>query len=144
MTRARCSVTDHINRPGQKEITARDKHRWIMACAIYRGFADVPGVVRLAILLFEYSNLEHGYAYPSRRTLAEKLGSPPESVSRWIGRLKDCRAIKVVKRTDLPIEVNEHIWKSSKRANYYLLNLEWAESVLEDVGDTEQEEAEAA
>ena len=115
---------------GRKALEAKAKHRWLMACAQFRGFVDSPGVLRLAILLFEFFNSTHGFAYPSRRTLADRLGSPPESVSRWMRSLKTYNAVKVVKAGDVPGEVRDATRKTSKRANYYQLNFEWAELVL--------------
>jgi hypothetical protein len=128
-------VTDILHRLGRKALDAKAKHRWLTACAQFRGFMDTPGVLRVAILLFEYYDPQKGFAWPSRRTLAERLGSPPESVSRWMHTLKLYGAIQVVKTGDVPANVREATRKTSKRANYYRLNFEWAEAVLDDDAD---------
>jgi len=122
---------DVLRQIGKKVLDAKAKHRWLEACARYRGFVDSPGVLRLAILLFKFYNPELGFAFPSRRTLSERLGSPPASVSRWLRPLKSCGAVKVVKAKDVPVEVREATRRTSKRANYYQLDFDWAETVLE-------------
>lgn len=63
-----------LHRLGRKVLDAKAKHRWLTACARFRGFVDSPGVLRLAILLFEFFNSAYGFAYPSRRTLADRFG----------------------------------------------------------------------
>lgn len=53
--------------------------------------------------------------------------------------LKTSNAVKVVKAGDVPGDVRDAIRKTSKRANYYQLNFEWAETVLEGVDEKDDD-----
>ena len=86
---------DRLTLRGPTVLDARAKHRWLTACAQYRPFVDKPGVLRLAIVIFELFDPGMGYAWPSRRYLSERLGSPGENIRR-ISALRLAGALDVV------------------------------------------------
>lgn len=106
------------------------KYSWAEACRFFPGFRDAPGVLRLAWVICDLYNDELGCAWPTRETLAQLLGAPPESISRWIKRLCDVGAITRMPLKKLPPEVRARIRRSSRRAQVYLLNYGWALDVL--------------
>lgn len=106
------------------------KYDWGAACRFFPGFRETPGVVRLAWQLCEFFNDDVGCAYPTRETLAETLGSAPESVSKWLKMLADGGAITCLAKGALPAEKQMLIGRNSRRAQVYILNFGWALDVL--------------
>jgi hypothetical protein len=106
------------------------KYRWADACRFFEGFREAPGVLRLAWELADRYNEELKCAWPSRETLSQRLGAPPESISRWIKKLCSVGAITCMPLKKLPPEIRAEIGRSSGRSQVYILNFGWALDVL--------------
>ena len=106
------------------------KYRWADACRFFPGFRDAPGVLRLAWELADLYNEELKCAWPSRETLSQRLGAPPESISRWTKKLCKHGAITRMPLNKLPPEIRVEIGRSSGRSQVYVLNFGWALEVL--------------
>lgn len=107
------------------------KYHWAEACRFFPGFRDAPGVLRLAWVICDLFNDELGCAWPTRETLAQLLGAPPESISRWVKRLCKSGAATRMPLKNVPSEARTKIGRSSKRAQVYVINFAWAQEVLE-------------
>jgi len=107
-----------------------NKHDWGRACRFFPGFRNSPGVIRTAWELCDLFNEELACAYPTRETLARRLGSPKESVSRWLRDLSSSGAITCTGLRSLSPAVRSEIGRSAKRAQVYELNFGWATDVL--------------
>ena len=73
-------------------------------------------------------------ATPGHRDLSKRLGATPPSVSKWLSVLAGSRtcplAIERIPASAVEPEVRKVTKRNAKRANYYRLNMQWAESVL--------------
>jgi hypothetical protein len=118
------------------------KYNWAEACQFFPGFRNAPGVLRLAWVICSLYNEKLGCAWPTRETLAQLLGAPPESISRWLKTLFESRALTGMPLKNLPSEVRTKIGRSSKRAQVYVINFGWAQDVLE-LRDTRAAERQA-
>ncbi|MCA0000944.1 MULTISPECIES: hypothetical protein [unclassified Mesorhizobium] len=107
-----------------------DKYDWGKACRFFPGFRESPGVQRTAWTLMDLYNEKVHCAYPTRETLSQQLGAAPETVSKWVGMLKEGGALGCAPLHVLPAESQEFIGRSAKRAQVYLLNFSWAVDVL--------------
>ncbi|RWD33720.1 MAG: hypothetical protein EOS34_19545 [Mesorhizobium sp.] len=107
-----------------------DKYDWGKACRFFPGFRDSPGVQRTAWALMDLYNDKVHCAFPTRETLSQQLGAAPETVSKWIGMLKEGGALGCTPLHVLPPESQEFIGRSARRAQVYLLNFSWAFEVL--------------
>ena len=126
--------SDGLDYIGRKYLEAKAKHNWLSACAAFRGFADQPGVLRSAIVLFELYDAKIGYAWPSRDYLCERLRSPRSSVSEWTGKLENAGAIEKVPVRFVEKWVLKITRRRASRAQYYRLNFSWADEVLRSEG----------
>ncbi|WP_434723066.1 hypothetical protein [Mesorhizobium sp. RIZ17] len=106
------------------------KYDWGAACRFFPGFRDSPGAIRTAWVLQDLYNDAVGCAYPTRETLSQQLGAAPETVSKWIGILKDGGALSCLPISALPAESQAVVGRSSKRAQVYRPNFVWAFDVL--------------
>ena len=112
-----------------------DKYDWLKALGRYRGLSDCYAVLRVGIELFNCYNSKLGYAYPSRKTLSERLSIPPSGISKAIRKLKEAGAISPVPVRRVNPDVLKVTKRTAPRAQYYRLNFEWARQVLEDYPD---------
>ena len=70
-----------------------DKYDWGKACRFFPGFRDSPGVQRTAWALMDLYNDKVHCAFPTRETLSQQLGAAPETVSKWVGMMKEGGAL---------------------------------------------------
>jgi hypothetical protein len=96
------------------------------------------------MILFELYDPALGYAWPSRRYMADRLGATLPSISKWIGVLATSGALERVPASKVEPEVLKRTRRSAKRANYYKLDFGWAGAVLHEPEVDEWEVEDAA
>jgi hypothetical protein len=119
-----------FERPDPVKSAGAKRNRWLVACAMFPPLRDSAIQLRLAILLWDYHNSKMGLAFPSRQTLADRLGIDPTNVSRALRRLQELGMITVIKARDMDEDVLSQTPRRDRRAHLYQLNFDWSEQML--------------
>lgn len=106
-----------------------NKFDWIEALVSSPAFKTKCGAIRTGTALaICYFNEQQGMAWPSRAELAQRLNSAPERVSEWISELREAGALITRQQGKLASELRK---SSDPRSLVYVLNMEWAERILD-------------